>query len=219
MSLKVPCDVKSRQTTVTTGNIRAGIRSYADVVKTGALFDHTYCDNATIQQNSQGVTVALLEHDYYDCDSEFPTLGNLQQPKHQNPSTLFDHGMYTYDPIPLPQFKTHGVISPSKIVNIEQSDSTVNISLSELPTHYTYSLKNHEQPACTSGSLSGSSKRVKAKLGENMDLKSGNTSIAKTGKQIVLADFTLARLFCKQEDKILFFGSVSGCTCLILKKH
>jgi hypothetical protein len=45
-----------------------------------------------------------------------------------------------------------------------------------------------------------------------MDLKSGNTSIAKTGKQIVLADFTLARLFCKQEDKILFFGSVSGCT-------
>jgi hypothetical protein len=63
-------------------------------------------DNATIQHNSQGVTGALLEHDYYDCDSEFPTLDNLQQPKHQNPSTLFDHGMYTYDPIPLPQFKT-----------------------------------------------------------------------------------------------------------------
>ena len=71
-------------------------------------------------------------HDYYDCDSEFPTLGNLQQPKHQNPSTLFDHGMYTYDPIPLPQFKTHEVISLSKILNIEQSDSTDNISLSEL---------------------------------------------------------------------------------------
>ena len=53
------------------------------------------------------------------------------------------------------------------------------------------SLKNPEQPTCTSGSLSGSSKSVKAKLGENMDLKSGNTSIAKTGKQIVLGDFTL----------------------------
>jgi hypothetical protein len=37
MSLKVPCDVKSPQTTFTTGNIRAGSRSYADVVKTGAL--------------------------------------------------------------------------------------------------------------------------------------------------------------------------------------
>jgi hypothetical protein len=133
MSLKVPCDVKSPQTTFTTGNIRAGSRSYADVVKTGALGDHTYCDNATIQHNLQGVTGALLEHDYYDCDSEFPTLGNLQQPKHQNPSTLFDHGMYTYDPIPLPQFKT------------------------------------------------------------------------------------LERIFCKQEEKLLFFGSVSGCTCLILK--
>ena len=73
MSLKVPCDVKSPQTTFTTGNIRAGSRSYADVVKTGALVDHTYCDNATIQHNSQGVTGALLEHDYCDCDSEFPT--------------------------------------------------------------------------------------------------------------------------------------------------
>ena len=192
MSLKVLCDVKSPQTTFTTGNIRAGSRSYADVVKTGALGDHTlaYCDNATIQHNSQGVTGALLEHDYCDCDSEFPTLGNLQQPKHQNPSMLFDHGMYTYDPIPLPQFKTHEVISPGKIVNIEQSDSTDNISLSELPTHDTDSLKNHEQPACTSGSLSGSFKSVKAKLGENIDLKSGNTGFAKTGKQIVLADFS-----------------------------
>jgi hypothetical protein len=158
MSLKVPCDVKSPQTTFTTGNIRAGSRSYADVVKNGALVDHTYCDNATIQHNSQGVTGALLEHDHYDCDSEFPTLGNLQQPKHQNPSTLFDHGMYTYVPIAPPQFKTHEVISPSKIVNIEQSDSTDNISLSELPTR--------------------------------IDSKSGNTGIAKTGKQIVLADFS-----------------------------
>ena len=69
-------------------------------------------------------------------------------------------------------------------------DSTDNISLSELPTHDTDSLKNHEQPACTSGSLSGSSKSVKAKLGENIDLKSGNTGIAKNGKQIVLADFS-----------------------------
>jgi hypothetical protein len=60
-----------------------------------------------------------------------------------------DHGMYTYDPIPLPQFKTHEMISPSKIVNIEQSDSTDNISLSELPTHDNDSLKNHEQHACT----------------------------------------------------------------------
>jgi hypothetical protein len=33
MSLKVPCDVKSAQTTFTTGNIRAGSRSYADVFK------------------------------------------------------------------------------------------------------------------------------------------------------------------------------------------
>jgi hypothetical protein len=41
-------------------------------------------------------------------------------------------------------------------VNIEQSDSTDNISLSELPTHDTDSLKNHEQHACTPGSLSGS---------------------------------------------------------------
>ena len=24
-------------------------------------------------------------------------------------------------------------------------------------------------------------------------------------------------IFCKQEEKILLFGSVSGCTCLILK--
>jgi hypothetical protein len=81
------------------------------------------------------------------------------------------------------------------------------------------SLKNPEQPTCTSGSLSGSSKSVKAKLGENMDLKSGNTSIAKTGKQIVLGDFTLARIFCKQEEKILFFGSISGCTCLIFGEN
>jgi hypothetical protein len=28
----------------------------------------------------------------------------------------------------------------------------------------------------------------------------------------------LERIFCKQEDKLLFFGSVSGCTCLILRK-
>jgi hypothetical protein len=40
MSLKVLCDVKSHQTTFTTGNIRAGSRSYADVVKTGVLGDH-----------------------------------------------------------------------------------------------------------------------------------------------------------------------------------
>ena len=86
MLLEVPCDVKSPQTTFTTGNIRAGSRSYDDVVKTGALGD-----NATIQHSSQGVTGALLEHDYYDCDSEFSTVGNLQQPKNQNPSTLFDH--------------------------------------------------------------------------------------------------------------------------------
>ena len=39
MSLKVPCDVKSPQTTFTIGIIRAGSRSYADVVKTGALGD------------------------------------------------------------------------------------------------------------------------------------------------------------------------------------
>jgi hypothetical protein len=26
----------------------------------------------------------------------------------------------------------------------------------------------------------------------------------------------LSLIFCKQEEKILFFGSVSGCTCLIL---
>jgi hypothetical protein len=43
-------------------------------------------------------------------------------------------------------------------VNIEQSDSTDNISLSELPTR--------------------------------IDWKSGNTGIAKTGKQIPLADFS-----------------------------
>jgi hypothetical protein len=24
----------------------------------------------------------------------------------------------------------------------------------------------------------------------------------------------LQRIFCKQEEKLLFFGSVSGCTCL-----
>jgi hypothetical protein len=46
------------------------------------------------------------------------------------------------------------------------------------------------QHAYTPGSLSGSSNSVKAKLGENIDLKSGNTGIAKTGKQIVLADFS-----------------------------
>jgi hypothetical protein len=27
----------------------------------------------------------------------------------------------------------------------------------------------------------------------------------------------LSLIFCKQEEKILFFGSVSGCTCLILQ--
>jgi hypothetical protein len=54
MSLKVPCDVKSPQTTFTTGNTRAGSRFYGDIVKTGALGDHIY--NATIQHNSQGVT-------------------------------------------------------------------------------------------------------------------------------------------------------------------
>jgi hypothetical protein len=70
------------------------------------------------------------------------------------PDSELKSGMYTYDPIPLPQFKTHEIISPSKIVNIEQSDSTDNISLSELPTHDTDSLKNHEQHACTPGSLS-----------------------------------------------------------------
>jgi hypothetical protein len=26
----------------------------------------------------------------------------------------------------------------------------------------------------------------------------------------------LSLIFCKQEEKLLFFGSVSGCTCLIL---
>jgi hypothetical protein len=26
----------------------------------------------------------------------------------------------------------------------------------------------------------------------------------------------LERIFSKQEEKLLFFGSVSGCTCLIL---
>ena len=31
MSLKVSCDIKSPQTTLTTCNIRAGSRSYADV--------------------------------------------------------------------------------------------------------------------------------------------------------------------------------------------
>ena len=101
----------------------------------------------------------MLEHDYYDCDSEFPTLGNLQQPKHQNPARCLTMECTHMNPIPLPQFKTHEVISPSKIVNIEQSDSTDNISLSELPTR--------------------------------IDSRSGNTGIAKTGKQIVLADFSL----------------------------
>ena len=28
----------------------------------------------------------------------------------------------------------------------------------------------------------------------------------------------LSLIFCKQEEKLLFFGSVSGCTCLILLK-
>ena len=31
MSLKISCDIKSPQTTFTTGNIRASSRSYADV--------------------------------------------------------------------------------------------------------------------------------------------------------------------------------------------
>jgi hypothetical protein len=26
-------------------------------------------------------------------------------------------------------------------------------------------------------------------------------------------------IFCKQEEKLLFFGSISGCTCLILSKY
>jgi hypothetical protein len=26
----------------------------------------------------------------------------------------------------------------------------------------------------------------------------------------------LSLIFCKQEEKLLFFGSISGCTCLIL---
>jgi len=29
----------------------------------------------------------------------------------------------------------------------------------------------------------------------------------------------LSLIFCKQEEKLLFFGSVSGCTCLILRKE
>jgi hypothetical protein len=32
----------------------------------------------------------------------------------------------------------------------------------------------------------------------------------------VLVVLFLSLIFCKQEEKILFFGSVSGCTCLIL---
>jgi hypothetical protein len=29
----------------------------------------------------------------------------------------------------------------------------------------------------------------------------------------------LSLIFCKQEEKLLFFGSVSGCTCLILAEE
>jgi hypothetical protein len=29
----------------------------------------------------------------------------------------------------------------------------------------------------------------------------------------------LSLIFCKQEEKLLFFGSISGCTCLILSKY
>ena len=32
----------------------------------------------------------------------------------------------------------------------------------------------------------------------------------------VLGGVFLSSIFCKQEDKLLFFESVSGCTCLIL---
>ena len=42
------------------------------------------------------------------------------------------------------------------------------------------------------------------------DVKSPQTTFT-TG------NITLERIFCKQEEKLLFFGSVSGCTCLILR--
>jgi hypothetical protein len=32
----------------------------------------------------------------------------------------------------------------------------------------------------------------------------------------VLVVLFLSLIFCKQKEKLLFFGSVSGCTCLIL---
>jgi hypothetical protein len=35
----------------------------------------------------------------------------------------------------------------------------------------------------------------------------------------VLGGVILKLDICKQEEKLLFFGSVSGCTCLILKQR
>ena len=40
-------------------------------------------------------------------------------------------------------------------------------------------------------------------------------SAARNPKFSVVVLF-LSLIFCKQEEKLLFFGSVSGCTCLIL---
>ena len=144
MSLKVPCDIEIPLVNSTSKNKWLGNRSYADVVKTGALGDHTYCDT-TFQCNVDKVNSALMEHDYYYySDSEFPNLDNPNQQQKENTVPLFDHANYTCDPIQLPKF-AYGENNAEKPqsddhsvnVNVESSEKTGKdialVDLSSMP--------------------------------------------------------------------------------------
>ena len=85
----------------------------------------------------------------------------------------------------------------------------------------TMALQNLQQYGCQTGNklkeISRDLNRNSSRFFFQIKMKQCSVADTKTVRslefQVVLF---LSLIFCRQEEKILFFGSVSGCTCLIL---
>jgi hypothetical protein len=84
-------------------------------------------------------------------------------------------------------------------------------------------LQNLQQYGCQTGNkLKEKSRDLNRKSSRFFfQIKMKQCSVADT-KTVPILEFyvvlLLSLIFCKQQEKLLFFGSVSGCTCLILLK-
>ena len=100
-------------------------------------------------------------------------------------------------------------ISSTRIVIRSRSSGALMV---EVWICTTMALQNLKQYGCQTGNKL---KEKSRDLNRNSS-RNKNETMFGSGYENCPEFGVLSLIFCKQEEKLLFFGSVSGCTCLIL---